>query len=384
VPSSVDSPSLLPPPRLAATSPRASLLPAPRAASAGLDGIATLKALEGESAPSLLERLAALLAGGDRVPALVMIFGRRQALAAARRAVDVLPGGGNWPVLAVEGRPCHAGPFAGLQAFLISRDSLVRTVSSGGRAVGTVFEDAEARHCLLGGIGPDDPLAAEGEQTRTTLARLCGSLSAAGFDLAEVARTWFYNREILRWYGDFNRVRTAFYRAHPFRAGASPASTGIEGANADDAALAIAAWAVQPKSPAALVAEVLSPLQCPAPRYGSTFSRAMEIRSAGWRRLLVSGTASIALSGESVHLGDPERQIARTMEVIGALLDSRRMTLRETVRATAYVKHPEHLAVFEHWLAEQGLDGMPYVPMTCDVCRDDLLFELELDAWTQD
>lgn len=383
MPPSLDA-APLPPSSSARTAvSRSHLLPATDPAPCGLEGVASLRAEEGESAAALLARFGALLGTHNPIPALVMVFGHREALPAVRRAAEAVPGGSDWPVLAVEGKPCHDGPYAGLQAFLLSPGTPVRTHRVAGRAVATVFEDKDARHCLLGGLGPDTPACGVAEQTRATLARLCATLGAGGFDLGDVARTWFYNHDILAWYGDFNRVRTAFYREHPFRAGASPASTGIEGANAAGAALEISAWAVQPKGSTAVVREVTSPLQCPAPRYGSTFSRAMEIRSGGWSRLLVSGTASIAATGESVHLGDADGQIARTMDVISALLDSRGMTLRDTVRATAYVKHPEHLANFEHWLGLHGLDNLPYVPMTCDVCRDDLLFELELDAWTR-
>ena len=49
-------------------------------------------------------------------------------------------------------------------------------------------------------------------------------------------------------------------------------------------------------------------------------------------------------------------------------------------RATAYFKHAGDVALFESWCAGRGLDLLPVVPLHCDICRDDLLFEIELDA----
>jgi hypothetical protein len=46
----------------------------------------------------------------------------------------------------------------------------------------------------------------------------------------------------------------------------------------------------------------------------------------------------------------------------------------------AYFKDPSFLPLFEEHLLQSGLEGLPYVPVHCDICRDDLLFEIELDA----
>src|ERR1039458_3172085 len=112
------------------------------------------------------------------------------------------------------------------------------------------------------------------------------------------------------------------------RAEGFPASTGVGGRNPMGAALAAAAWAVRLHDPAAKVMHFApSPEQCPASSYGSAFSRAVEIGSAGFRRLLVSGTASIASDGKTEHIGDAQAQIERSMQVMEAILEWRRMTL---------------------------------------------------------
>jgi enamine deaminase RidA (YjgF/YER057c/UK114 family) len=126
--------------------------------------------------------------------------------------------------------------------------------------------------------------------------------------------------------------------------------------------------------------EVGSPLQCPAPAYGSAFSRAMEIDSGGWRRLTISGTASIQPDGKTAWEGDARKQVDLTMEVIAAILQARGMNFGDTTRATAYYRKPEYKQHFDAWRKERDLELMPVVDTHSTVCRDDLLFELELDA----
>jgi enamine deaminase RidA (YjgF/YER057c/UK114 family) len=106
----------------------------------------------------------------------------------------------------------------------------------------------------------------------------------------------------------------------------------------------------------------------------------MEINSGGWRRLLVSGTASIHPDGTTAWVGDANRQIQLTMEVIKALLNSRGMDFADITRATAYFEHPLFQPYFAAWCAAHDLEHMPVVATHCDICRDDLLFELEVDA----
>ena len=55
-----------------------------------------------------------------------------------------------------------------------------------------------------------------------------------------------------------------------FRTGSLPASTGISARNPAGSALVAGAWALQPLEAFARAAEIASPLQCPAPNYGSS------------------------------------------------------------------------------------------------------------------
>ncbi|MDR1789052.1 MAG: endoribonuclease L-PSP [Opitutaceae bacterium] len=338
----------------------------------------TLDSGEPLSAP--FARLAAALEARAAVPLHMFVFGSCDAHAATLSAMKNALGEINWPVTWSEGGGCFGRPLAGVQCQALANAAGVRRVTLGNRVVASVFEDADARHCLLGGLGPEDTGLTPAEQTTETFAALDAALGAAGLAFADIARTWFYNRDILAWYDDFNAVRTGFYGRQKFTSGSLPASTAVSGNNPRGAALTLAAWAVRPLTPAAVVAELPSPLQCPAPAYGSSFSRAMEITSGGRLRVTVSGTASIEPGGKTARVGDVPGQIALTMDVIAAILATRGLTFADVTRASAYCKAPSTAAVFEEWKALNKLPRFPSVPIHCDICRDDLLFELELGA----
>jgi len=195
-----------------------------------------------------------------------------------------------------------------------------------------------------------------------------------------VVRTWFFLDDLLSWYGAFNEARTRVYAQTKFRSGFLPASTGVAGRNPADAALTVGAWAMQPLNSHSRVEEVFSPLQCPAPAYGSSFSRAVEVNSAGLRRLLISGTASIDPNGHTAHAGDVRSQIGLSMQAVEAILESRRMSFADVTRATAYFKLPAVAPAFADWCGRRELRKLPVISAGCAICRPELLFEIEVDA----
>ena len=333
----------------------------------------------GEAVADVFSRLAESLAAREAELLSVMIYGSLAARVEIDVAMERALGETQWPVTWIEGESCDGLPLAGVQAFAISGRSVTR-VRIGDLIVGSVYEDEGARHCLLGGVGPTALTLGVGAQVQQTFGNLEWALDQAGFASSDIVRTWFYNDDILAWYGEFNRVRSAHYTNIKFRTGSLPASTGIGARNAAGAALTVAAWAVRPIGEGVRAREIGSPLQCPAPAYGSSFSRAMEINSGGWRRLLVSGTASIHPGGKTAWVGDARKQVDLTMEVIAGILQSRGMDYRDVTRATAYYRESSYLAAFQVWCAERNLEAMPVVHTHSVVCRDDLLFELELDA----
>lgn len=346
----------------------------------GVEFVLTFPAVAGETHDAFFRRVVRQVEEEAAGVLALMIYGEMSEHGAANAAMRRVFGEIRWPVTWVEGAGCRGEHFVGAQVIARRGGRPVERVVMGGQVVGTVYDDGAARHCLLGGLTPTAVTMDRPAQVQQLFASLDCALDLAGFALGDVVRTWFFNDEILSWYDAFNRVRSAFYAPVQFRTGTLPASTGVSGRNPAHAATTVAAWAVRPHGPGARVFDVPSPLQCPAPAYGSAFSRAVEIDSAGVRRLLVSGTASIEPGGRTVWKGDVARQIDLTMQVVAAILQSRGMNWNDVTRANAYFKHPEFLSVFRAWQRERGVEALPALPIHCDICREDLLFEIEVDA----
>lgn len=341
----------------------------------------TIRAMRGDTPGKLVSRLAAALKERDATVLLLLIYGDCAAHEETTKLLRRYLGALDWPILWTQGGGCDGPSLACIQAYAVEgHPSDLQRLVVAGRVVGSTYSDVDARHCLIGGIVAKDTEATPAVQTEEVFANLEQALEIAGFEIADLARTWFYNDKLLDWYGDFNRVRTSYYSKRPFRMGAAPASTGISGKNPDGSALTVGAWAVRPQSRRAVVSELQSPLQCAATSYGSSFSRAVEIVTAGKRRVLVSGTASIEPGGKSVRVGDIRGQIELTMEVIEAILQTRKMGFPNVTRALAYCKDRSYAPLFAAWLKSRGLGAMPYAPVHSDICREDLLFEVELDA----
>lgn len=288
----------------------------------------------------------------------------------------VFPGAGQMPFPGTAELP-HADN--GMQACLVSAE-VMRPITYAGKTVGVYAEDEHACYALLGGLHPWQTQSSPYEQTLEIFAQMQEVLQQVGMSFADVIRTWFFNDRILDWYGEFNRARDAFFEEHDVFNSLVPASTGIGSRNVWDAALMARVYAVRPKSAAVQVQAVPSPLQCPALDYRSSFSRAVEVQHPQYRHLIISGTASIEPGGKTAHVGDVERQVELTLDVVQEILRSRGMDWQDTMRAVVYLKESSYLESYESIAAARGISELPAVWVQADVCRDDLLFEIELDA----
>jgi enamine deaminase RidA (YjgF/YER057c/UK114 family) len=285
--------------------------------------------------------------------------------------------GSEWPVVWLQGDACTDGRFYSMQAVALSGTIPLR-IRSGGRDIGFIYEDNCARYCRLCGLLPADLTAARGGQARSAFETAAAVLAQNGFRFTDTVRTWMYLDRLLEWYDDFNAVRTAFFNETGIFDHTVPASTGIGACNPFGAAITMDIFAVQPKSPEFTIQTVASPLQNPALEYRSSFSRAVELGSPTHRKLFISGTASIAPDGKTVHQDDPEKQIRLTMDAVKAILESRGMNWNNLVRGIAYFKDMACLPIYR-----QVAFNIPRFPLAiahADVCRHDLVFEIEADA----
>ena len=180
----------------------------------------------------------------------------------------------------------------------------VKKIESDGKIIGCLFEDDYAQYCRLSGLLPGDARMPRSEQAAKIFERMDTVLQANGMEFKNVLRTWFYNDNILDWYGDFNKVRDSFFHKKQVYDGLIPASTGVGGRNPAGTALIGALLAVKAKSDGVTASVVPSPLQFSAIKYGSSFSRAVELNLPDHQRLYISGTVSIDTDGSTVHIGD--------------------------------------------------------------------------------
>lgn len=339
----------------------------------------TARSLPGENLNTTLGRLGSFLLEHPCKIVRQEVFG---SLAARRETLEYLKSimdGDSWPVTWIEDDHSSVQGLSGTHLFAISGTE-VRPLLSDGEVCGTLYQTESASHCILGDVNPRARTVDQSSQAEQVFEQLARMLELAGMDFSHLARTWFFLDGILGWYPDFNRVRNDVYSRHQVIGRLIPASTGIGARNSALGALVAGAWAIRSAGSAVRITPIPSPLQCPAPGYGSCFSRAVELSWKNHRQLLISGTASIDPAGKTAHVNDIGQQIELTFQVVDAILQSRHMSLRDVTRATAYLRRPADLPFFANWCAQRGLALLPLVTTRADVCRDDLLFELELDA----
>jgi len=284
-----------------------------------------------------------------------------------------------WPVTWVEGAPCDGSLLSGSQIWAVSGLTPEDLYDEGGVPRGRLLKVDNETLCLLGDMtgssGSSPP-----QQTAEVLEGIKNLLAQVGIGLDCLLRTWFYLHGILEWYSAFNDSRTLFFERNGIDLKRPPASTGVGGRCPEGSALTAGAIAIQKKDPSDSFEAILSSAQCAATDYGSSFSRATETFWGGHRRLFVSGTASIAPNGETEHVGNVKAQMERTLHVVCALLKARGMSLENVTRAVAYLKRPSDAPELFSHQRDGKLSKIPLVVTHNAICREDLLFELELDA----
>jgi enamine deaminase RidA (YjgF/YER057c/UK114 family) len=340
----------------------------------------TLSADPGDPLGSVLSRVDDIVSGRSGHQVLeVRVFGSSPVFDSVAEGLRAFPEAEEWPISIFDGSPAGGEGLAGMQIHTVT-GTPVETVRLEGEVVGRAFRDGGARYLVLGGLGPGDLDLDPVEQTARAILRMETALHDQGMAIQDLVRTWFFLDRILEWYGAFNETRTRMYQDRGLFARYVPASTGIGAKNHQRGALLLSALALRAECREAYVREIASPLQCPAGKYGSSFARAAELVRPGSRRVLVSGTASIDLQGLTVHRGDVEAQIKLTTRVVGAILASRGMGFGDVVRGNAYFKEEDHARALGPQLPRFGLPSSRLLVSQNTVCREDLLFELEVDA----
>ena len=284
--------------------------------------------------------------------------------------------------------PCEPSPVAGIHVWAVQskKSAVVCQLMIEGRAVGRMFCYQNICYVSVASLGPRKDLE-EGHRLQDRAVSMFQQaneiLTAHGLSYRNVLRTWIYLPKLLSWYDEFNAARRQAYREFGLMDGPKPvwlpASTGIQGDCPLGRECMMDFVAISRREGGTLEMEMLnSPRQCDAFRYGSSFSRAVELRDESVSRIYVSGTASIDEQGKTAHVGDPEKQIRHTLRVVREILASRGHGFSDIAHCVAFLKRPEYSTEFRRIADEEGLDHRGVIETAADICRDELLFEVEI------
>lgn len=281
------------------------------------------------------------------------------------------------------GKEDMCAPLAGVQVHAVRSDTKPEAVFLDGTLCGRILRVPGRTYLTLSDIHPPKAVQAAGdpsEQAKVMMDRAESVLKQFGGDFLSVPRTWMWLSDILSWYDDFNQVRNTFFTERGLIGKDSrqsmPASTGIGLYPAGGGKCAMDLTAALEPADSIQFLGAVGRQQC-ALEYGSAFSRASRSITPAGETVFVSGTASIDASGATTNIDDAAGQINTTIENVRAVLRDMKAADEDVVQAIAYCKTTEEERIFN--TVKDNLPW-PWVTMICDVCRPELLFEIEATA----
>jgi enamine deaminase RidA (YjgF/YER057c/UK114 family) len=258
--------------------------------------------------------------------------------------------------------------------------------------------------------------------------QVCQRLGSVNVGFHQVIRTWFYlggitdcdegtngsmhaaieshrgERYQVERYQEFNRARTDFFSDIGLLPGLSaagsngpayPASTGI-GTNGRGIAMSAVALVADRNDIGVVPLE--SPRQTAACDYAAAygphspkFSRAMAVTCGTHATIFISGTASICLS-QTLHPSHAVQQAEEPLDNIAALISEENVarhglsglgtSLAGLALVRVYIKRPQDYQAVRA-VCERRLGTLPAVFAFADICRPDLLVEIEGVAFSR-
>jgi enamine deaminase RidA (YjgF/YER057c/UK114 family) len=356
--------------------------------------------------------LRAILRQQDEPMAVTMqtVFLREAGDAAVARQIFEAFYGERMPLTLFVAQPPCDGRALAIEAWAISTRT-TRVSFCGPQLVKVEHDGVEWFHAAAGDLeGGEEPAY---EQAAAVFGALERVLREAGAAFEDVVRVWLYHGSITgldeaaqtERYRELNRARTDFFAGIPFaeRAEASgrggrsiyPASTGI---GTLGRGLMAGCMALRTKREDVRLLALENPLQTAACDYPKAYSekspkfaRAMAMRMGNHVTTWVSGTASI-VNAETVHLGDVEKQTEQTLDNIEQLISRENFArggwadagaaLDDLAKVRVYVKRAEDEALCRA-VCERRLGRIPAIYAVADVCRPDLLVEIEGVAFSE-
>lgn len=219
-------------------------------------------------------------------------------------------------------------------------------------------------------------------QTLTLFERYIQSLKGTDMSIRDnLVRTWIYVADIDVNYDGVVRARNDVFRRYGFTAATHyVASTGIGGySETRHATVAIDFLSLPGVEPSQLkYLQALDHLN-PTHEYGVAFERGTRLTLPNREIYYISGTASIDKQGQVLYLGDVERQTARLLENIRALLADGGAQMSGIRYFVVYLRDFADRETVGRYL-DSHHPGIPYVLLHAKVCRPQWLVEMECIA----
>jgi enamine deaminase RidA (YjgF/YER057c/UK114 family) len=277
------------------------------------------------------------------------------------------------------GKEGLSGPISGVQVHAVRSKGKPEVISLEDVPCGRILRVPGRAYLALSGI-TDLQSSDAAAQAKAMMLKGQAVLKKLGANFLAVPRTWMWLKDILDWYDDFNNVRTNFFKEWGLIGKGTrqtmPASTGIGLGPANGGHCAMDLMAVLEPTDCTEYLQVTGKQHC-AFEYGSAFSRAARSVMPAGDAVWVSGTASIDADGATTHIDDAPAQIDATIEAVRAVLAEMRANEKDLVHVIAYCKTTEVEKAFQ--VTRKALNW-PWITAICDVCRHDLLFEIEATA----
>ena len=219
-------------------------------------------------------------------------------------------------------------------------------------------------------------------QTLTLFERYIQSLKGTDMNIRDsLIRTWIYVADIDVNYDGVVQARNDVFRRYGLTADTHyVASTGIGGySETRHATVAIDFLSLPGVEPNQLkYLQALDHLN-PTHEYGVAFERGTRLTLPNREIYYISGTASIDKQGQVLYLGDVERQTARLLENIRALLAGGGAQMSGIRYFVVYLRDFADRETVGRYL-DSHHPGIPYVLLHAKVCRSQWLVEMECIA----
>jgi enamine deaminase RidA (YjgF/YER057c/UK114 family) len=339
------------------------------------------------AAANILEEAASVLHSRGMRILNERVFGALDFYEDFTRIRERFGGMGRGPFSYIGGAPVHGRGLSGVQIHAVrpGSDENPRILHDGERPCGSVWKRTDATYIQMTGIhGAGEGVRCREDQASAMFEAVSRVLASESAGFRNVLRTWIYLADILEWYERFNAVRTDRFQSSGLLPGSAtengldalylPASTGIGGRNPSGSFCCCDVLAVTGNVEVSVLPGMLQPS---AASYGSAFSRGICMEENDCRQIFVSGTAAIDAAGRSLYPGDAAAQIRRTLEVVESVLGEKGAKFEDIRSATVYLKRAEDRSVYEELARRPGLENLPAVCVVADICRDELLFEMD-------